>query len=60
VTRAWVRKMDGVLLLAGGSRKDLRLARIRVQGGRRRTFGGFYVVRQCLGAVGGIGGSSPV
>jgi hypothetical protein len=52
--------MDSGLLLVGGSRIDLRLARIRAQGGGKRTFGGFCAVRQYLGAVGEIGGSLPM
>lgn len=53
-------RTDSGLLLVAGSRIDLRLVRIRAQGGGKTMFGGFCAVQLYLGALGEIDGSLPV
>ena len=53
-------RKDSGLLLVAESRIDLRLVRIRAQGGGKTMFGGFCAAQRYLGALGEIGGSLPV
>ena len=54
------RRRDSGLLLVGGSRRGLRLAHTRVQGGDKTRFEAFCAVRQYLDALVEIGESLPV